>query len=103
MPLRVRLQDENGEVLDVAGDSGVGEKGFWLATARRENYLLTTFIDLYGQTVFNRLQMPALIEEFQRLRADVPSEAARDSLTRIIELAERCQNEVHLYLVFVGD
>jgi hypothetical protein len=60
-------------------------------------------IDPYGNTVFNRLQMATLIEEFERLSkyVEVPSE--QHAIDAIIRAARVCQTKVHEYLVFIGD
>ena len=60
-------------------------------------------IDWYGDTVFNRLQMEDFLKEWERVatRVSTPEESAL--LGKIRSLAERCRDQPHLYLRFVGD
>jgi hypothetical protein len=66
-------------------------------------YPMLASIDFCGDTVFNRMQMGRFLAEWADVlaRAHVPEEKA---LVSTIEgLAHRCQDEVHLYLKFIGD
>src|SRR6266545_5863234 len=56
------------------------------------------FIDPYGHTVFNWLQMPALMAEILRLQAEESDEGARFFLGELYKLAEECRDGIHLYL-----
>ena len=61
------------------------------------------FIDWYGDTIFNRLQMKAFRAEWTALRKRTASKAESDLLAAVDELAGRCEQEPHLYLRFYGD
>ena len=61
------------------------------------------FIDEYGHTVFNRLQMPTLTAEIMRLEQETTDEGARHFLREFYRLAEECRAGVHLYLKVLGD
>jgi hypothetical protein len=60
-------------------------------------------IDPYGDTVFNRMQINRFMTEWKTLfsRASTPEEESL--LDAVIELAEKSKQDVHLYLVFIGD
>ena len=60
-------------------------------------------VDWYGDTVFNALQVVIVREELARLIESGTSPEAAALLSRIDELAVRCQSEPHLYLKFYGD
>ena len=47
--------------------------------------------------------MPHLIDEFTVLLKSVAGTEEKTLLARIIEMAQRCRDEVHLYLKFYGD
>lgn len=66
-------------------------------------FSLLRYIDLYGNTIFNRLQMEQLLFELEQLKNDdrTPEEIA--VIEKLQEMARRCQNEPHLYLKFYGD
>jgi hypothetical protein len=67
-----------------------------------ESYQCLRFIDWYGDTVFNHLQMDQLIEELARVAEQSPPDA-RSLLDQVRRLAVRCKRGTHLYLWFVGD
>lgn len=60
-------------------------------------------IDPYGDTVFNRLQMPDFINELDGLRSAAEEGPESRGLDRLRIIAERCRTEVHLFVRFIGD
>lgn len=60
------------------------------------------FIDPYGDTVFNRVQLPFFIGEIDRL-GHLASSAQQGRLAEIKALAEFALALPHRYLKFVGD
>ncbi len=60
-------------------------------------------IDSYGDTIFNRMQMPRFLSEWSEISANAQSSEERELMLKIEALARRVQNEVHLYLKFIGD
>lgn len=66
-----------------------------------ERYPCLRLIDPYSTTVFNRLQMAAVLPELERWAQQTwqwPSE-----LNSVVELARLCSVEIHRFLYFVGD
>ncbi len=61
------------------------------------------FIDPYGNTVFNRLQVDELILELNRIQQQAISAREVELLDQIKELAERVKRGIHMYLKFEGD
>jgi hypothetical protein len=61
------------------------------------------FIDQYGETVFNSLQMDTFLEEAAIIRSRTTEKAAVAVLESIEALARRCQSQMHTYLRFSGD
>ena len=102
MGLSVVLEDENGEPLDRFDD----ERNLFhrlLPEPDDATYQLIRFVDWYGNTVFNRPQMPALIEDLNKLATRVNTEEERELLRRVVDFAHRVREEPHLYLKFYGD
>jgi len=101
MPIDCVLQTERGEAIERLHDpEGILTR---LVPAGDEAFQCWRFIDAYGDTVFNRLQMPQFLKELVLIRSragDAPAGRVLDALER---LARRCQDEVHLYLKFYGD
>ena len=60
-------------------------------------------IDRYGNTVFNRLQIPYLLEEPARLDLSSATEAEERGLRRLKAMAQACLDDIHVYLWFIGD
>ncbi len=60
------------------------------------------YIDPYGYAIFNRLQMPAFLEEWQAVSKNALSEDM-GLLNAIESLAKRCRDEDGFYLRFIGD
>lgn len=94
----VRLQDERGRP---ECDSDIGIP-FALPTGDA-SYKLLCHIDPYGDTVFNRLQMVVFLTEWERLIGIAQTSEQRKAWTGVRDLARRCNEEVHLYLRFIGD
>jgi len=93
----VEIRDERGDVLDRMHDTGqiaalaaevVDDP--WFACLR--------FVDPYGTTVFNAAQAGQFAIELTR-RAD-PED---DTLSDVVEMADRVASEVHHYLWLLGD
>ena len=100
--MTVTLQDEFGGVIDEVHDIG-GLISALLPSLEDDSYTCLRFIDPYGDTYFNRLQMRLFIAEWGRTFGMPHSEKAKELFGRIKGLAERCAIEPHLYLKFMGD
>ena len=61
------------------------------------------FIDPYGDTFFNGVQMRLFIPEWDRLMGNVTDQEDLQFLQKVREMAERCKAEPHIFLRFVGD
>ncbi len=61
------------------------------------------YVDWYGDTVFNRLQMDSFLGDWQRIENNANSSEESEILQRVRDLATRCKEEPHLYLRFIGD
>lgn len=98
----IRLEDERGTTLDEVGDP-TNLLHALLPSPQDETSPCLRFIDPYGNTTFNRLQAAALLAELERLRPRAFAREAQQLVDRIIDLAQRCQSEPHLYMTFYGD
>ena len=67
------------------------------------SFQLLRYIDWYGNTVFNTLQMRDFLAEWDTLRERAQNEQELALISDIKELAERCEGGTHLYLKFYGD
>jgi hypothetical protein len=74
-----------------------------LSRCRDRQWRLIQYIDPYGNTVFNQLQIPELLDELNALRAFAGSEDEQTFLGAVIDLIEGTKNQVHTYVRFFGD
>lgn len=66
-----------------------------------EKYKLLKYIDPYGDTIFNSLQMPDLITDFTNLINEIPH--LKKEIEDVISIADVSKKSVHQYLKFCGD
>lgn len=60
-------------------------------------------LDEYGTTIFNRLQLGAVLPELLRLREFVSTDGEKKVVEEVISLATEIEARVHTFLVFLGD
>jgi hypothetical protein len=102
MGILVALEDERGKQLDTVEDPR-GHLFRSLPSEGGRAEKLLGYVDRYGDTVFNRLQMDAVLSELSALIADAKEPEQTLLLERIRDLASRCKREAHCYLKFYGD
>jgi len=100
--LTVVRQNESGKVIDRIDDSQN------LLTDLLPNddgsFFCLRFIDWYGDTIFNRLQIKEqFLPEWKRLFRQSLNEEQRRLLRSIEKVAERCLDQPHQYLKSIGD
>jgi hypothetical protein len=95
----VIAEAEHERVLRQTGNLYVLEPLF-VRALKADAFLWVTFIDPYGDTILNRLQIPHFLEEWDRLVALCESDAEAQALAEVRALAEYCLEEPHLYLRF---
>lgn len=97
--IRVVIQDENGnQVTD-----GVDVPTNLLTAPDDPRFSCLRFVDPYGDTVFNRLQAAALLQDLRLVRQTCDTEEQDGAIRQIEELVERCKTEPHLYVKLIGD
>lgn len=67
------------------------------------DFLWVKFIDPYGDTVLNSLQIPHFLDEWNRLSAFQSTDAEARALQEVRDLAEYCLEAPGRYLRFYGD
>jgi len=77
--------------------------GRLLPTNDDESCPMLASIDLYGDTVFNGIQMGRFLREWHVLSENVHSPDEHAVVTAIGSMAQRCAEGVHLHLKFIGD
>jgi len=101
MGLAIALQDEWGAQLDVvASPKNLGKL---LPEYGDPAHPMLASIHLYGNTVFNRIQMDRFLAEWSEVASKAQALEERELVSTVERLAHRCRNEVHLYIKFIGD
>jgi len=102
MGMAIQLEDRQGKALEEIPDlESLLARLF--PSWEDEAFHCLRYIDPWGNTIFNHLQMDEVISELQRIRARTSVEAERAFLDAIEGMATRCKEGEHLYLKFVGD
>jgi hypothetical protein len=101
MALTIQLEDEEGNVIESIFD--VGDLQRALPESNDSSFSCLRFVDDYGDTVFNRLQAPVVLQELSRVRPAIDTIPEGDFFAELLRLVNRCRVEPHVYLRFVGD
>ncbi|BCA55316.1 hypothetical protein W02_24560 [Nitrospira sp. KM1] len=103
--MSVESQTESGEVIERFN----GETGFDGSLVYRfpeQEGCCIRFIDWYGHTVFNHLQLPILIAEFEKLKSSLPEDLhghLNDLIAFIARAHARSEtNDGGTYIRFIG-
>ena len=99
MAIDVEWQDENGQVL-ARYDGPLLDVGI-MEIAPKDSCCLR-FIDPWGNTIFNQMQVAVLLQELQALMETLPPEK-RHWLSPLAAFVRGAANEDHTYIKFIGD
>ena len=98
----LELVDEDGELII---DSRINVASVMDALLEiescKERYPWLTTIDEYGDTIFNRLQIPLVIRELTVLSSEKPE--LGQVISGILHFLEQSFQDVHQFVKFVGD
>jgi hypothetical protein len=101
MGLKITLEDEFGVPLETVFDpTNLLHR---LLRPYQGHESLLGQIDWYGNTVFNRIQMPLFLSAWRTLTQEARTAAELALLDQVMLLAKRCEDEVHIYIKFIGD
>ncbi len=104
MGIDCRIQHEDGEVLKQLNDpkSWVANL-LQLTSIAVRNSVCLRFIDEYGDTTFNQLQIPVLLKELQDILPHCDDAESRAHAQALIAFVSKANGETHTYLKFIGD
>jgi hypothetical protein len=102
MGMDIFLLNERGGIIEEVGDPA-NYLHRLLPSHDDETYQCLRFIDWYGDTIFNRLQMERFLLELERIKGKARTPQEQELLGGIERLARRCTEESHRYLKFYGD
>lgn len=102
MGFAIQLEDRQGKVVEEITDlESLLARVF--PSWDDESFHCLRYIDPWGDTTFNHLQMDEVISELQRLRAVTAVEVERAFIDAIEAMAQRCKDGEQVYLRFIGD
>ena len=102
MGIDLKHEDENGHQLAELSDPQSLVAWFLPQSGMQDSHCLR-YIDHYGNTVFNQLQIPQLIAELEKLPTHPHKPEADQHLEAVLEFIRKTQDETHTYIKFYGD
>ena len=100
--IKVALVDEHGiDEAEVDGDTHVLDP--ILPQFQSDRFHCLRFIDPFGDTVFNRLQMQRLIQEWNAVQSAASDVPTQNLVAQVADLIRKGAAERHTYLKFFGD
>lgn len=102
MGISIRLESGQGKVIDEIHDPNDLTTEL-LADYSDDSSPCLRWIDPYGDTLFNQLQIPFLIQELELTIALVKSQPVKAHGQAIIELIKKAIESNQLYIRFYGD
>jgi hypothetical protein len=96
----VERQDERGNEIARYMDPGIVSE---LLAAADENGRCLAFIDPYGNTTFNQIQLPVLVEEIRLVRDRLSATELRERADNLLLFLRLALGEIHTYVKFIGD
>jgi hypothetical protein len=102
MGVDARWENTQGAALEILDDPSNLVARF-LPDCADVEFACLRFVDLYGDTVFNQLQLPQLLEELQSLAERSFDATVQGHLTALSDLVQKASGQVHSYIRFCGD
>lgn len=101
MGIDVRIQDERGRVIKELLDPRSLVPA--LLPPETNGSVCLRFVDRYGDTYFNQVQVPFLIAELRAAVRACSDGAAKTHGEAVVSLVESAQDSMHTYVRFIGD
>ncbi|MEJ0101615.1 MAG: hypothetical protein WDO19_03205 [Bacteroidota bacterium] len=98
MGLTIILEDEKGQPLQTLPKELFYEE---LNHTNFDDFILLKYIDFYGDTVFNNLQLDDLLSDFEKIKTAIATPS--ETIQQIIDLIKESKKKVHTYIKFYGD
>lgn len=101
MGVNIVYQNENEKELEKVIDHNI--IGKIIPDFNDSSSYCLRYIDLYGDTTFNRLQIDQLKKEFESKLNETQDDKIKSFIKRILVLIDKCKKNIHTYIKFVGD
>jgi hypothetical protein len=103
MSIDTRWEDEDGNEIEVVLSPPRSRFETLIPEANVEGFPCLRYIDLYGNTTFNQLQLPQLLADLKQAILQAESPETRAHMESLIDLVQRAIGVVHTYIKFYGD
>lgn len=103
MSIDARWEDENGDEIEVVLSPPRSRLESLIPEPNVECFPCLRYIDLYGDTTFNQLQLPQLLADLKQAIIEAESPDTRTHMQSLIDLVQRAIGVVHTYIKFYGD
>lgn len=103
MGIDLLWEEENGTELARLDDPQCLLKEFLPSESAALEFACLRFVDPYGDTIFNSLQLPILLQELRALVSTPMEQPVAEHLGKAIALVANAQDHIHTYVRFVGD
>ena len=100
MGIDVQIESETGEVEDLVAD--VEDLTEQLLPGMESSPCLR-WVDPYGDTIFNQIQIPHLVTELEGAASVATEPNVRAHAEAVLKLVRRAKAKIHTYVRFVGD
>lgn len=100
MSFTVQIEDEHGRR---EGDPWVDLRDDALLGGEHPGTTCLRFLDPYGDTIFNQSQIPVLLVELRALALRQQDAGLREAAESLEAFVRRADEQIHLYVRFVGD
>ena len=102
MGIDARVEREDGQVeAELVDPSGLTAR--LIASLPEAESLCLRFVDPYGDTTFNQLQLPVVMSELDRAIEVVSDPDVKSHGRALLALARKASNNVHTYLKLYGE
>lgn len=102
MGIDARTQGEQGDLIEELLDPKSLVKKI-LPEYDSEKSVCLRFVDPYGETIFNQVQIPVLLAELETAVRSCQDTETRVHGEKLISLVASTVDEVHTYVRFIGD
>ena len=100
--IHVRLEDERGKEIAVIFSPPRSQFASLIPEATVSDYPCLRYVDPYGNTTFNELQIPQLLADLERTLPRCTTPETRKHVEAIMALAKQA-TKGHTYIKFYGD
>ena len=103
MSIDVHWEDENGNELAAVVSPPTTKFTLLIPPTPELDYPCLRWIDHYGDTTFNQVQIAQLADDLSRLMRQCPDDETQQHLEAILALVNKAEGKTHTYIKFYGD